>query len=171
MNKYSNGQLKVDSKNITSEDFAQKRQRVVLKLGSSLLTGGNNELDYSYLERVAQAIASEPSTDVVIVSSGSVAAGFKSIGHLIPPSKAEDRKAAAAVGQGHLIGLWGTAFRKVNLEVAQILLTNDCFTNRKRYVSARNVLEKLIQVGVVPIINENDTVTDDETVVGDNDKS
>tara|TARA_B110001454_G_scaffold216260_1_gene239205 strand:+ start:2687 stop:3862 length:1176 start_codon:yes stop_codon:yes gene_type:complete len=169
MNKYSNGQLKVDSKNITSEDFAQKRQRVVLKLGSSLLTGGNNELDYSYLERVAQAIASEPSTDVVIVSSGSVAAGFKSIGHLIPPSKAEDRKAAAAVGQGHLIGLWGTAFRKVNLEVAQILLTNDCFTNRKRYVSARNVLEKLIQVGVVPIINENDTVTDDETVVGDND--
>ncbi|MBI71259.1 MAG: glutamate 5-kinase [Gemmatimonadetes bacterium] len=169
MHKYSHGQLESDSKHITSEDFAQKKQRVVLKLGSSLLTGGNNEIDYSYLEMIAQKVASEPSTDMIIVSSGSVAAGFKSIGHTTPPTRAEDRKAAAAVGQGHLIGLWGNAFRQVNLEVAQILLTNDCFTNRKRYVSARNVLEKLIQVGIIPIINENDTVTDDKTVVGDND--
>ena len=96
MHKYSHGQLESDSKHITSEDFAQKKQRVVLKLGSSLLTGGNNEIDYSYLEMIAQKVASEPSTDMVIVSSGSVAAGFKSIGHTTPPTRAEDRKAAAA---------------------------------------------------------------------------
>ena len=118
---------------------------------------------------VARAVAAERSTDVVIVSSGAIAAGFRVLGHTHPPRRIRDRQAAAAVGQGRLMSLWGDAFQEVGLVVAQVLLTNDCLTDRRRYLAASRALGTLLQAGVIPIVNENDTVSVDEIIVGDND--
>lgn len=144
-------------------------ERIVLKFGSRLLTGGTARLDPSRMAQVARAVASVRDRQVVIVSSGAVAAGFRTLGHSTPPTKVEDRQAAAAVGQPRLMTMWADAFQEVGLEVAQVLLTNDCLTDRRRYVAARRALKALLQAGVVPIVNENDTVSVDEIVVGDND--
>lgn len=146
-----------------------RRGRVVLKFGSRLLTGGTTTLDPDHMRMVAEVVAGAKGTDVVIVSSGAVAAGFRALGHTVPPSRIRDRQAAAAVGQTRLMGLWSEAFEAVGLEVAQILLTNDCLTDRRRYVAARRALGTLLEAGVVPIVNENDTVSVEEIVVGDND--
>jgi glutamate 5-kinase len=146
-----------------------RQRRVVLKFGSRLLTGNTTELDPHRMEAVARAVAAEPSTEVVIVSSGAIAAGFRTLGHTTPPKRIRDRQAAAAVGQGRLMSMWGDAFEKVGLVVAQVLLTNDCLTDRRRYVAASRALGTLLEARVVPIVNENDTVSVDEIVVGDND--
>jgi glutamate 5-kinase len=146
------------------------RRRVVLKFGSRLLTGGTTTLDPSRMRMVAEVVAAAmKETDVVIVSSGAVAAGFRALGHTVPPSRIRDRQAAAAVGQTRLMSLWSDAFDAVGLKVAQVLLTNDCLTDRRRYVAARRALGTLLEAGVVPIVNENDTVSVEEIVVGDND--
>jgi len=142
---------------------------VVLKFGSRLLTNGTAELDTERMATVARAVAACGDQDVVIVSSGAVAAGFRALGHTMPPTRIADRQAAAAVGQGRLMKLWSDAFQEVGLSVGQVLITNDCLTDRKRYVAARRALRALLQAGVVPIVNENDTVSVDEIVVGDND--
>lgn len=142
---------------------------VVLKFGSRLLTNGTAELDTERMATVARAVAACGDQDVVIVSSGAVAAGFRALGHTTPPTRIADRQAAAAVGQGRLMKLWSDAFQEVGLSVGQVLITNDCLTDRKRYVAARRALRALLQAGVVPIVNENDTVSVAEIVVGDND--
>jgi glutamate 5-kinase len=148
---------------------ARATRRVVLKFGSRLLTGGTYELDPKRMASVARAVAAEPNTEALIVSSGAIAAGFRTLGHKAPPKRIQDRQAAAAVGQGRLMSLWGDAFAEVGMVVAQVLLTNDCLTDRRRYVAASRALGTLLQAGVVPIVNENDTVSVDEIVVGDND--
>ena len=142
---------------------------VVLKFGSRLLTGGGTRLDPELMAAVAQAAAGAPGRDVVIVSSGAVAAGFPVLGHSTPPTKIRDRQAAAAVGQTRLMSMWAAAFASVGRDVAQVLLTNDCLTDRKRYNAARGALGALLQAGVVPIVNENDAVRVDEIGLGDND--
>ena len=144
-------------------------RRIVLKLGSRLLTGGTTALNTKRMALVAEAVAGEVGTEVVIVSSGAVAAGFRTLGHTAPPQRIHDRQAAAAVGQGRLMSLWAQAFDTVGLDVAQVLLTNDCLTDRRRYNAARQALGALLQAGVVPIVNENDTVSLEEIGVGDND--
>jgi glutamate 5-kinase len=151
----------------TSE--SRSKRRVILKVGSRLLTGGTTQLDPERIRMLARAATSQPDTDVVIVSSGAIAAGFRVLGHAAPPTRIRDRQAAAAVGQTRLMSLWADAFREVGREVAQVLLTNDCLTDRRRYVAARQALGTLLQAGVVPIVNENDTVSVEEIVVGDND--
>lgn len=118
---------------------------------------------------VARAVAEAGDMQTVIVSSGAVAAGFAALGHAAPPTRISDRQAAAAVGQSRLMALWDDAFGQVGRQVAQVLLTNDCLTDRKRYVAARRALGTLLDAGIVPIVNENDTVSVDEIVVGDND--
>lgn len=143
--------------------------RVVLKFGSRLLTGGTTTLDPERMRMVARVVAAAEGTQVVVVSSGAVAAGFRILGHDAPPSRIRDRQAAAAVGQTRLMALWSDAFREVGLDVAQVLLTNDCLTDRRRYVAARRALGTLLDAGVIPIVNENDTVSVEEIVVGDND--
>lgn len=152
-----------------SRDTSGGRRRVVLKFGSRLLTGGTTRLDPSRMRAIARAVAAARDVEVVVVSSGAVAAGFAALGHTTPPKKLSDRQAAAAVGQSRLMALWAEAFDDVGLQVAQILLTNDCLNDRKRYVSARRALGALLEAGIVPIVNENDTVSVDEIVVGDND--
>jgi len=144
-------------------------RRIVLKLGSRLLTGGGTKLDPSRMLAVARVVAEAKDTEVVIVSSGAIAAGFRVLGHTAPPNRVHDRQAAAAVGQTRLMSLWAEAFATVGREVAQVLLTNDCLTDRRRYNAARQALGTLLQAGVVPIVNENDTVSLDEIGVGDND--
>lgn len=144
-------------------------RRIVLKLGSRLLTGGSAVLDTKLMARVAGAVAENANLEVVIVSSGAIAAGFRTLGHAAPPQRIQDRQAAAAVGQGRLMSLWAEAFATVGLEVAQVLLTNDCLADRRRYNAARQALGVLLQAGVVPIVNENDTVSFEEIGVGDND--
>ena len=143
--------------------------RVVLKFGSRLLTAGSLELDPKRMSAIARAVASAEGVQIVVVSSGAVAAGFGALGHQVPPKKISDRQAAAAVGQGRLMAMWAEAFGAVGRNVAQVLLTNDCLTDRRRYVAARQALDTLLQAGIVPIVNENDTVSVDEIVVGDND--
>jgi glutamate 5-kinase len=144
-------------------------RRIVLKLGSRLLTGGTTSLNPTRMARVARAVAEQEHTEVVIVSSGAIAAGFRTLGHTVPPKRIRDRQAAAAVGQTRLMTLWAEAFRTVGLDVAQVLLTNDCLTDRRRYNAARQALGALLQAGVIPIVNENDTVSLAEIGVGDND--
>ena len=144
-------------------------RRLVLKFGSRLLTGGTTELDPARMAMVAQAIAEAPGAEVVVVSSGAIAAGFRRLGHTVPPTRIRERQAAAAVGQTRLMSMWADAFRATGREVAQVLLTNDCLTDRRRYIAARQALRTLLQSGIVPIVNENDTVSFEEIVVGDND--
>jgi len=143
--------------------------RVVLKFGSRLLTAGTTRLDPERMRTVARIVVEAKRTEVVVVSSGAVAAGFRALGHSTPPKRIRDRQAAAAVGQTHLMAMWSAAFHEVGRDVAQILLTNDCLTDRKRYVAARRALGTLLEAGIVPIVNENDTVSVEEIVVGDND--
>jgi len=143
--------------------------RIVLKFGSRLLTGGSLHLDPERIRAIARIVAAARDVQVVIVSSGAVAAGFTVLGHTAPPTRIRERQASAAVGQGRLMKLWADAFHELGIEVAQILLTNDCLTDRRRYVAARQALDTLLEAGVVPIVNENDTVSVDEIVVGDND--
>ena len=111
-------------------------RRIVLKLGSRLLTSGTTVLEPRRMALVAATVAEEVGTEVVIVSSGAVAAGFRTLGHTAPPQRIKDRQAAAAVGQGRLMSLWAQAFGTVGLDVAQVLLTNDCLTDRRRYNAA-----------------------------------
>lgn len=168
MNTYSSSAAR-DVSAVTRESPRSSRACVVLKFGTRLLTGGTNVLDVARMRTVAKAVASEPSKEVVIVSSGAVAAGFRTLGHTVPPAKIEDRQAAAAVGQTLLMKLWADAFHEVGRDVAQVLLTNDCLSDRRRYTTASRALGALLRAGVVPIVNENDTVSVGEIEVGDND--
>jgi glutamate 5-kinase len=146
-----------------------RARRVVLKLGSRTLTSGGTELDRGCFERVADAVSAVPGTEVVIVSSGAVAAGFRVLGLDAPPERVRERQAAAAVGQTRLMRMWAEAFGVVGREVAQLLLTNDCLVDRRRYGTVRDAFASLLGRGVVPIVNENDTVSVEEITVGDND--
>jgi glutamate 5-kinase len=118
---------------------------------------------------VARAITAFPDVEVVVVSSGAVAAGFRALGHTTPPTRLRDRQAAAAVGQSRLMRMWSDVFEAEGRHVGQVLLTNDCLTDRSRYVTAKAALTTLLEAGIVPIVNENDAVSVDEIMVGDND--
>lgn len=142
---------------------------VVLKFGSRLLTGGTTRLQPDRMFEVAKAVSLSGLKNVVIVSSGAVAAGFPVLGMSTPPTRVRDRQAAAAVGQGRLMRMWDEAFSSVGRDVGQVLLTNDCLTDRQRYNAARGALRGLLRAGVVPIVNENDAVTVEGIIVGDND--
>ena len=146
-----------------------KPKRVVLKLGSRTLTAGGGELCADTLARVASSVTDATDTEVVIVSSGAVAAGFRVLGFDAPPEAVRDRQAAAAVGQTRLMSMWEAVFRDRGRDVAQLLLTNDCLADRRRYVTVRDAFTALLDRGVIPIVNENDTVSVAEIMVGDND--
>lgn len=142
---------------------------MVLKLGSRILTGGTPSLS---LERVAlfvDAVARHPETETVIVSSGAIAAGYRALGLRAPPRTVPERQAAAAVGQAELMRLYVESFGRHGRRVAQILLTNDCLLDRTRFTNAKRTFSSLFAAGVVPVVNENDTVSVDEITVGDND--
>ena len=144
---------------------------LVVKVGSSLVTNDGRGLDHAAVARWAEQIAllRRAGKNVVLVSSGAIAEGVKRLGWTARPSAVHELQAAAAVGQMGLVQAYETAFAKFGLRTAQILLTHDDLADRRRYLNARSTLRTLLTLAVIPIINENDTVTTDEIRFGDND--
>ncbi len=145
--------------------------RWVVKIGSAVLTDDGRGLNRALFDSWVADIAAMRlrGYEVVIVSSGAVAEGLVRLGKSQRPVKIHELQAAAAVGQMGLIQAWESAFKQHNLHTAQILLTHDDLADRRRYLNARSTLQELLKLGVVPIINENDTVVTDEIRFGDND--
>lgn len=152
-------------------ETVKSAQRWVVKIGSALLTGDGKGLDRQAMAIwVQQMVALRQSgIDLVLVSSGAVAAGMSRLGWESRPNAIHELQAAAAVGQMSLVKAWQTSFAEHNEHTAQILLTHDDLSDRKRYLNARSTLRTLLELGVVPVINENDTVATDEIRFGDND--
>jgi glutamate 5-kinase len=146
-------------------------QRLVIKVGSSLVTNDGRGLDHAALARWATEIATlhRAGRQVVLVSSGAIAEGVARLGWAKRPSAVHALQAAAAVGQMGLVEAYERAFGQHGLRTAQILLTHEDLADRTRYLNARSTLLTLLDLGVVPIINENDTVATAEIKVGDND--
>src|SRR5699024_7942753 len=148
-----------------------KKQTIVVKIGSSSLTNEQGEIDEVKLASHVDAIAALKNAGhtVILVSSGAVAAGFKKLGYPNRPVTVKGRQAAAAVGQGLLIQAYNEKFQAHHLVAAQILLTRTDFSNRTRYRNAFQTMMELLDQNIIPIINENDTVSLDELTFGDND--
>lgn len=147
---------------------------LVVKIGSSLLASdtGVNEV---FINSIASVLAriKEKIPNIIIVSSGAVAAGFNILGYKEKPKDIIDKQVSAAVGQARLIWLYEQAFEKYNIHVAQVLITKDDFANRRRFLNIRYSLRKMLKLGLMPVINENDIVVIDELkyveTFGDND--
>jgi glutamate 5-kinase len=147
-------------------------RRIVVKVGSSSLTGPDGHLDEARVAAIADAAASArlAGREVVIVTSGSIAAGIGPLGLPARPRELALQQAAASVGQGKLIASYSTAFARHGLTVGQVLLTADDMVRRTHYGNAQRALHRLLELGIVPIVNENDTVATDEIRFGDNDR-
>ncbi|WP_328188526.1 glutamate 5-kinase [Marinobacter sp. OP 3.4] len=149
----------------------RRARRLVIKIGSALLTNDGRGLDVlalaQWVDQVAELI--REGVEVVVVSSGSVAEGMTRLGWKQRPEHLHELQAAAAVGQMGLVQTWEAQFRRHDRHAAQILLTHDDLSDRKRYLNARSTLRTLLDFGVIPIVNENDTVVTDEIRFGDND--
>jgi glutamate 5-kinase len=146
--------------------------RIVVKLGTGLLTDAQHALAPAQIERVIGQIIAlhQQKRQVIVVSSGAIGAGMAELGLKQRPKKLDELQAAAAVGQSKLMAVYDEMFGRSGIHVAQILLTHDDLKNRTRHLNARNTLETLLAHGVIPIINENDTVSVDEIKFGDNDR-
>jgi len=147
-----------------------RTKRVVVKVGSNVLTEDNG-LNLKAIRSIARQICRliESGLEVILVSSGAMASGVKKIGLAARPDELPKRQAVAAIGQAGLMMEYEKAFGRYHRKVAQILLTSEDLSNRKRYLNARNTLCTLLSWKVVPIINENDTVWVEEIKLGDND--
>jgi glutamate 5-kinase len=145
--------------------------RMVVKVGTHLLTHKTGGLNLELMTQLVRQIAiiRQRTIEVILVSSGAVGAGATIMGIKQPPDELSQRQALAAIGQSQLIDLYAERFQKYNLNVAQVLLTRDALDDRQRYLNIRNTLETLLQWGIIPIINENDTVAVEELKFGDND--
>ena len=144
---------------------------IVVKVGSSLVTNNGNGLDQAAIAGWASQIAAlaGQGKQVVLVSSGAVAEGMQRLGWKKRPTAVNELQAAAAVGQMGLVQMYESCFSQHQLHTAQVLLTHDDLADRKRYLNARSTLRTLLDMKVIPIINENDTVVTDEIRFGDND--
>ena len=152
----------------------RKIKRVVVKLGTRVVTMGDNTLSNERIERIAEEVTRlrQSGLQVALVTSGAIGAGMSRLGLSVRPKAIPELQASAAVGQSLLMNAYKLAFRRQGTTVGQILLTADDLRERARYVNARNTLEALFRFNVVPIINENDSVAVDEILdirVGDND--
>jgi glutamate 5-kinase len=145
-------------------------KRVVVKAGSGMLTGESG-LNTEVMNNLSRDICNlmDNGIEVVLVSSGAIAAGIKKLGLTKRPGTISKKQATAAVGQSSLMMAYEKAFSRYNRMVAQILITRDDFNNRRRYLNARNTIFTLFSWRITPIINENDTVAFDEIKLGDND--
>lgn len=150
---------------------AQAYRRLVVKVGSAVITGPDG-LRQEVLDRLADELVElrAEGREVVVVSSGAVAAGTAQLRLAERPSTIPAKQAAAAVGQPLLVRAWGQAFRRHGLSVAQVLLTAPDLADRARFLHARHTLHTLLSWGVVPVVNENDTVVVEEVQFGDNDR-
>ena len=152
------------------KDLLKQVKRIVIKVGSGVLTSAGG-LNMTVIDDLTTEICTlkKEGFEVLLVSSGAIASGLKKIGMSKRPQSVSQQQAMAAVGQSSLIMAYEDAFERHGHKVAQILLTRDDLTHRRRYLNARNTLFTLLSWNIVPIINENDTVVVDEIKFGDND--
>ena len=152
-----------------SRDFGELR-RVVVKVGSGIIAPAGR-LDPHVIERMAEDVTAlrETGLEVILVVSGAVAAGYLGMGRDRPPTSVVERQASAAVGQYQLMTMFAHEFEKCDTVVAQLLMMQDDIEDRRRFLSARHTLQELLSRGILPIINENDPLADDEAKIGDND--
>jgi glutamate 5-kinase len=148
-----------------------KAKRIVVKIGSSQLTNAGAGLDREAIADWARQIAElrKRGIEALVVSSGAIAEGMKRLGWARRPHAVSELQAAAAVGQMGLVQMWESCFAELGLRTAQVLLTHEDLGDRRRYLNARSTLKSLVALGVVPVINENDTVVVEEIRFGDND--
>lgn len=156
---------------MTQRAQLHQARRLVVKIGSALLTNDGRGLDVAALGLWVDQMAAlvKQGVELVVVSSGSVAEGMSRLGWKKRPEQLHELQAAAAVGQMGLVQTWEAEFKRHGIHTAQILLTHDDLSDRKRYLNGRSTLRALLDFGVVPIVNENDTVVTDEIRFGDND--
>ncbi|NQT06515.1 MAG: glutamate 5-kinase [Candidatus Omnitrophica bacterium] len=147
-------------------------KRIVIKVGTSTITSKDNRLDKKRMLNIAAQIAKiiNGGTEVIIVSSGAIGAGMGMLNICARPQSLPQLQACAAIGQSTLMRMYEEAFKKRRLVAAQILLTQDDLTDRKRYLNAKNTVFTLLDKKVIPVINENDTVSTEEIKFGDNDR-
>jgi glutamate 5-kinase len=152
------------------QGFSRAR-RWVIKVGSALLTGDGRGLDYKMIATLVEQMAAlrQDGREVVLVSSGAVVAGMVRLGWTERPHALHKLQAAAAVGQMGLVQAYESSFQRYNMHTAQVLLGHDDISARDRYLNARGALNTLLELGVIPVVNENDTVVTDEIRFGDND--
>ena len=155
------------------KDYLKDVETVVIKVGTSSITGGGNSVDSGFMDSVARQVKAlkESGKKVLIVTSGAIGVGLAAMNAKPKPKEVPIRQAAAAVGQGILMQKWNESFEKQNLVVSQILLTYDIFSDREKYLNLRNAFHTLLDNNVVPIINENDVicVKEIDAMFGDND--
>ena len=158
-------------KSTMRRDILNKARRIVIKIGSRVLTHEEDSLDPQVMQQLARQVdrLKKAGREVIIVSSGAVAAGRKALGLAGKPRSIPQKQAAAAVGQSRLMWAYEEAFAPHGHRVAQILLTREDLSDRLRFLNARSTMETLLACGIIPIINENDTVAVDEIKFGDND--
>ncbi|CAK0739832.1 Glutamate 5-kinase [Gammaproteobacteria bacterium] len=156
---------------IDSRMAVREARRYVVKIGSALLTNEGRGLDHSAIQGWVEQIVGlrNLGIEVVLVSSGAVAEGMKRLGWKKRPVAVHELQAAAAVGQMGLVQAYESCFQHYRIHTAQVLLTHEDLTDRERYLNARSTLRTLLALGVIPVINENDTVATEEIKLGDND--
>ncbi len=160
---------------MSDKDISRKRlrdsRRVVVKVGSSILASVEKGLLYDVFSHLTKDISDlkRQGFEFVLVSSGAIAAGMEKLGYKTRPQAITQKQATAAVGQTRLMNIYEDYFSRYQQMVAQILLTHDDLSHRRRFLNARNTLLTLLGLGIIPIINENDTVVVDEIKFGDND--
>jgi glutamate 5-kinase len=156
---------------MTHRKYLKDKKKIVIKVGTSLLAFQNGNINLQRMERLAMVIADLQSSgkEVILVSSGAVGVGSGMIGLKDRPGDLVMKQALAAIGQVGLIRLYQKFFDEYHKTVAQVLLTRDGIENSLRRKNARNTLQKLLEMGIIPVVNENDTVSTDEIEFGDND--
>lgn len=147
-------------------------KKIVIKIGTNTLSNEDGSLDFRYIKKIASDISRLENKQIIIVSSGAIGAGCAELGLKGKIRDISLRQVAASVGQSALIENYKNAFNKYNIKVAQILLTYDSFSDRKTYLNLRNSIALLLKKGIIPIINENDSISTMEidASFGDNDK-
>lgn len=159
-------------KNAVRQEIYALARTIVVKVGSNVLTRDDDQLDEDCVRELSEQIGRlrQSGRNVILVSSGAIAAGIGILGLTGRPQSLSRLQAAAAAGQPRLMTAWGERLAEAGHAVAQILLTVNDFRNRQRYLNVRNTIRTLLDLGVVPIINENDTISVEEITVGDNDQ-
>ena len=156
---------------MTHRKYLKEKKKIVVKVGTSLLTYDNGKINLQRMEKLAMVLADlhNSGKEVILVSSGAVGVGVGMIGLEEKPEELVKKQALAAIGQVGLIRLYQKFFDEYSKTVAQVLLTRDGIENSLRRKNARNTLHQLLEMGIIPVVNENDTVITDEIEFGDND--
>ncbi len=155
---------------LNKKELLNKAKRIVIKLGSQIIAS-DEKIDENFIENLAKEIRTlkNREKEIILVSSGAVLSGIIKLGLNTRPKTITEKQALASVGQAYLIQIYDKIFSEKNLNIGQILLTIEGLQERKRYILAKNTIMKLLEMDIIPIINENDTVGVEEIVFGDND--